>query len=125
MKKEKCMVSNFNKISCILGFIALSITVSAHAETDKSKSCPLLNQIRFSESRLVAYNSDEAFFASGAPCSFCDDIYTMKPLSFHPELTRYNDTDKSLMCIYKVDVTYSDERRTKTELKSLVNYGDY
>jgi len=106
----------------LTAIIFFSTTI--HAKEDKSKNCPLLNQINYAESRLFAYNSENKSFSSGYPCSFCDDITNMKPLSFLPELTKYNAVDKILSCVYKVKVYYQSGG-TKTELKILRNRGDY
>ena len=108
---------------CLLASIILSSTTT-YAAVGKEVHCPLLSQIKFNDSRLFAYNSDGKPFSSGYPCSFCDRIVSMKPKSFLPESTKYDNTDKSLTCVYNVDVLYIDGG-VRDQIKSLINHGDY
>lgn len=105
----------------ILSFLTITTVYSA---TDKSKYCPLMNQIYFRESRLVGINSNQKQFLSGPPCSYDCGPDDMKVLSFLPDLTTYDQISKTLACAYKVKISNRGEP-DRIKLMELHNHGDY
>ena len=101
----------------------LSMTI-AYAATEKSKFCPLLNQIHFSDSRLVGINADQKQFLSGPPCSFDCGPDNMAVLSFQAELTNYDAANQTLSCAYLVKVTENGQPDIN-KIIQLKNHGDY
>ena len=110
--------------SALIFMISLFSIATAFAATDKSIFCPLLNQIHFSDSRLVGINTDQKQFLSGPPCSFDCGPDNMQVLSFQPALTSYDAANKILSCAYLVKIIESQKPDTN-KIIPLKNYGAY
>lgn len=118
------MIINFKQNAYMIGLMMLLVT-SAHAETDKAKYCPSVNQIYQNGLTLNARNSEGRLFSSeGSACNYCQPDIIIKPIKFMPELSRYNDVNKTLSCVYEVQAIVGGTQQP-IELKMLNNRGDY
>jgi hypothetical protein len=119
-----------NKNLCVITML-IAITTAAHANSDKSKFCPLVEDIRHvskTMSQLYAYNSKGKYFSSEAeqPCPNYACLYYTKVIAYRPELTQYDANKKILSCAY--DIQYyanSGVPDGGVVVEMILNRGDY